>query len=122
MVTCVYGKMAPGPAVSVWIDIDRDPSGRRDRRDDLRLSESAARSADNIIVPLAGSGSGGLAIADRRPGDPAHPVVLAVTWFGNAFVTANVRIDGPIHDEADLTARSGELAGVLNDVLDDLRP
>jgi hypothetical protein len=114
--------MSPGPAVSVWIDIDRDPSGRGDRRDDIQMTESAARGAGHIIVPLAGTGSGGIAIADHRPGDLTHPIVLAETWSGNAFVTANVRVDGPIRDEADLSTHGSELTTVLNDVLDDLRP
>jgi hypothetical protein len=42
--------------------------------------------------------------------------------LGNVYVTANVRLEGPITSETDLAAHATELTAVLQDVLDDLRP
>jgi hypothetical protein len=122
VISCSYGQTPQGPAVFLSIDIDRGPEARGDRGSDLRLAESTARSAGHIVLPIAGVGGGALAVANRNPGDPQHPIVLVSTWSRNAFITANVRLDGPVRGDADLAAHEGELARLLNEVLGDLRP
>lgn len=122
VISCSYGQTPQGPAVFLSIDIDRGPGARGDRGSDLRLAESTARSAGHIVLPLAGVGGGALVVANRSPGDAEHPIVLASTWSRNAFITANVRLNGPVRTDADLAAHEGELARLLNEVLGDLRP
>ncbi|WP_285689164.1 hypothetical protein [Actinoplanes sp. NBRC 103695] len=41
---------------------------------------------------------------------------------GNALISANILLDGPIHNEQDLRAHTDEIVTVLSDALEDLRP
>ncbi|MGK5683879.1 hypothetical protein [Actinoplanes sp. URMC 104] len=120
-VSCGYGDSGPVPELFVTIEIDRAHPERRDWSDKTNTAELAVRSAGNLMVELPGIGDGGFAIADKSA-DRTKPTVLAATWSGNAYISANVPLARPVRDEADLTGQADQLKAVLGDVLDDLRP
>jgi hypothetical protein len=120
VISCAYGSSASGPEVSVSIEIDRAHLLAGDWSEKQRTARLAVASTGNMLLSLPGIGDGGLVTADL--GATARPTVLAATWWGNAYVTANVRLDRPVRAEAELNAQFDQITGVLADVLDDLRP
>ncbi|MET0521533.1 MAG: hypothetical protein ABW156_06090 [Jiangellaceae bacterium] len=124
-VSCSYGKLDPAPEVFVSIEIERLGANDRDLQDrnwqqKLGTAKLGAQSAGNLLIDLPGVGDAGFVAAGDTAGK-ARPTVLATARSGNAFVSANVRLDQPIHDQSDLAAQFPALRAVLADVLDDLR-
>jgi hypothetical protein len=124
-VGCSYGKLDRGPEVFVSIDIQRLGADDRDRQDrnwqtKVGTAKLATQHAGNLLIDLPGIGDDAFLVASDTTGN-ARPTLLATARSGNAFVTAQVRLDQPIRDQSDLTAQLPAMRAVLADVLDDLR-
>jgi hypothetical protein len=110
-----------GRVMSATVDINRaDPDA--DSRGTLETVERISKIAGHLVVPLPGTGDGGMAVLDREKKGADRPLVRAHACSGNACVSVLMYVDGVINDEAGLTAHAPELIAALDEVLDDLRP
>lgn len=119
---CTYGSVKRRSYVHVSVDIDRTAAPGKDRRADMEFGDRVARQAGHMVVPLTGVGDRGLVIVDRKAAAADQVIVLAEIMSGNALISANILLDGPIHNEQDLRAHTDEIVTVMSDALEDLRP